>query len=114
MTRAAPSQEIGLPLPGSSARELAEQVASFIRTHGLKDTSLRLMAASIGTSDRMLRYHFGTRERLLAAVATILRSRDLRDFALQKAGSRRAAMEQAWAWTTSPKNETSMRIFFHL
>ncbi len=36
--------------------------------HGVGDTSLRTLAEGIGTSHRMLIYHFGSREGLLAAV----------------------------------------------
>jgi AcrR family transcriptional regulator len=32
------------------------------------DTSMRTLAAGVGTSNRMLNYHFGSREQLLAAV----------------------------------------------
>jgi AcrR family transcriptional regulator len=35
---------------------------------GIADLSLRQLAAAIGTSHRMLLYHFGSREGLLAAV----------------------------------------------
>jgi AcrR family transcriptional regulator len=37
-------------------------------TYGIGDTSLRGLAEAIGTSHRMLIYHFGSREGLLAAV----------------------------------------------
>jgi AcrR family transcriptional regulator len=36
---------------------------------GITDMSLRELAAAIGTSHRMLLYHFGSREGLLTAVA---------------------------------------------
>lgn len=36
--------------------------------HGVGDTSLRTIAAGVGTSHRMLHYHFGSREGLLGAV----------------------------------------------
>ena len=36
--------------------------------HGVGDTSLRTLATGIGTSHRMLNYHFGSREALLGAV----------------------------------------------
>ena len=36
--------------------------------HGIGDTSLRALAEAIGTSHRMLIYHFASREGLLAAV----------------------------------------------
>jgi AcrR family transcriptional regulator len=46
---------------------LARAVAWFAE-NGVGDTSLRTLAAGIGTSHRMLNYHFGSREGLLAAV----------------------------------------------
>lgn len=36
--------------------------------NGVLDTSMRTLAAGVGTSNRMLNYHFGSREQLLAAV----------------------------------------------
>lgn len=46
---------------------LARVVAHFAE-HGVRDTSLRSLAAAIGTSQRMLHYHFGSREDVLIAV----------------------------------------------
>ena len=46
---------------------LARSVAWFAE-HGVGDTSLRTLATGVGTSHRMLIYHFGSREGLLAAV----------------------------------------------
>ena len=46
---------------------LSRAVGHFAR-HGIADTSLRALAEAIGTSHRMLIYHFGSREGLLAAV----------------------------------------------
>jgi AcrR family transcriptional regulator len=46
---------------------LADAVQHFA-TNGIGDASLRAIAGSIGTSHRMLIYHFGSREGLLAEV----------------------------------------------
>jgi AcrR family transcriptional regulator len=46
---------------------LARAIGHFAE-HGIGDTSLRALAEAIGTSHRMLIYHFGSREGLLAAV----------------------------------------------
>nr|WP_238354926.1 TetR/AcrR family transcriptional regulator [Kribbella sandramycini] len=46
---------------------LADAVEHFAR-HGIGDASLRAIAAGVGTSHRMLIYHFGSREGLLAEV----------------------------------------------
>ena len=53
----------------STARDdlLARCVAWFAE-HGVGDTSLRTLASGVGTSHRMLIYHFGSREGLLAEV----------------------------------------------
>ncbi|MBB2892639.1 TetR family transcriptional regulator [Flexivirga oryzae] len=53
----------------SSPREaLLQKAIGYFAEHGVRDTSLRTLAAAIGTSQRMLHYHFGSREDLLVAV----------------------------------------------
>jgi AcrR family transcriptional regulator len=44
------------------------KVMEWFTANGVLDTSMRTLAAGIGTSNRMLNYHFGSREQLLAAV----------------------------------------------
>ncbi|MEO6955913.1 MAG: TetR/AcrR family transcriptional regulator [Antricoccus sp.] len=48
-------------------RLLGKVIAHYAK-HGVRDTSLRTLATAIGTSQRMLSYHFGSREDLLTAV----------------------------------------------
>ncbi|MEV0110984.1 TetR/AcrR family transcriptional regulator [Nocardia sp. NPDC050799] len=55
----------------SSAREaLLDRAIAWFTEHGVGDTSMRTIAEGIGTSHRMLHYHFGSREGLLTAVVT--------------------------------------------
>jgi len=54
-------------LPAPRERLLDAAIDHF-GTHGIGDTSLRGIAEAIGTSHRMLIYHFGSRDGLLAAV----------------------------------------------
>ena len=55
--------------PVTSPREdLLARVVLHYAEHGIRDTSLRSLAAAIGTSQRMLHYHFGSREDVLVAV----------------------------------------------
>lgn len=57
------------PSRESTGREqLLARVVGYFAGHGVADTSLRGLAEQIGTSHRMLLYHFGSREGLLAAV----------------------------------------------
>ena len=48
--------------------ELLDQVTDHVLEHGLIGLTLRPVAAAIGTSDRMLIYHFGSRDGLVSAV----------------------------------------------
>src|SRR5690348_15691118 len=53
----------------STPRErLLNLVIDHIQQNGVADFSLREVAAAVGTSHRMLIYHFGSREGLLVAV----------------------------------------------
>ncbi|WP_459546886.1 TetR/AcrR family transcriptional regulator [Nocardia sp. X0981] len=49
---------------------LLERAVGWFAVHGVGDTSLRTIAQEIGTSHRMLHYHFGSWDGLLAAVVT--------------------------------------------
>jgi len=58
-----------VPDTGPSPREeLLGRAVAWFAEHGVGDTSLRSLAAGIGTSHRMLNYHFGSRDGLLGAV----------------------------------------------
>lgn len=53
----------------SAARDrLLAKIVDWYAANGVGDTSMRTLAAAVGTSNRMLNYHFGSREELLAAV----------------------------------------------
>jgi AcrR family transcriptional regulator len=55
------------PLATGRDALLARAIGHFAE-HGVGDTSLRALAGEIGTSHRMLIYHFGSRDGLLAAI----------------------------------------------
>ncbi|MBM7783883.1 TetR/AcrR family transcriptional regulator [Tenggerimyces flavus] len=50
---------------------LTAQALEYVLEHGLVGLSLRPLAAALGTSDRMLIYHFGSKERLVSAVLSL-------------------------------------------
>ena len=47
---------------------VTEALARHVLTHGLSTASLRPMARAAGTSDRMLIYHFGSKDGVIGAV----------------------------------------------
>jgi AcrR family transcriptional regulator len=80
---------------------------------GIADLSLRELAAAIGTSHRMLLYHFGSREGLLAAVTLAVEGAERAT--LREAGAINADdARRYWARYTDPALWPQERLFFEL
>lgn len=54
--------------PGRAREALLDRCVAFLQETGFSQLSLREIAAGVGTSHRMLIYHFRTREQLLAEI----------------------------------------------
>ncbi|WP_228001077.1 TetR/AcrR family transcriptional regulator [Nocardia australiensis] len=52
----------------AARKALLERVVAWFAANGVGDTSMRTIAEGVGTSHRMLNYHFGSRDGLLEAV----------------------------------------------
>lgn len=63
------------PRQDSPRQRLLEATLDHFAREGIGDTSLRGIAEAVGTSHRMLIYHFGTREGLLAEVTREVEAR---------------------------------------
>ena len=98
----------------SQARErlLAAAVDHALDT-GIADLSLRQIAAAIGTSHRMLIYHFGSREGLLAAVTQAVEEQQ-RAALLGQGATTADHARQAWQRLSDPKLWPQERLFFEL
>src|ERR1700688_3292781 len=77
---------------------------------GIADLSLRELASPIGTSHRMLIYHFGSREELLVAVTRAVEETELA--ALLGSGSEDP--RSSWKRISDPKMWPQERLFFEL
>lgn len=55
--------------------QLIDGALDYVLAHGLVGLSLRPLAAALGTSDRMLIYHFGSKERLVSEVLGLAQQR---------------------------------------
>jgi AcrR family transcriptional regulator len=97
----------------SQARErlLAAAVEQAMRD-GIADLSLRELAGAIGTSHRMLLYHFGSREGLLVAVARAVEEAQRAN--LNSWGMNAADARRAWQHFSDPKLWPAERLFFEL
>ena len=80
---------------------------------GIADMSLRELAAAIGTSHRMLLYHFGSREGLLTAVACAVEESqrtEVSQLITATAGNAR----RLWQHFSDPQLWPAERLFFEL
>ncbi len=96
--------------------ELLAAVVDYVSEAGLAELSLRPLAAAVGSSPRMLLYHFASKERLVAAVLDEARRRQR---ALLEAWQARSAehdartlLIRAWQWLAATRHEKTLRLFF--
>jgi AcrR family transcriptional regulator len=97
----------------SQARDRALDAAvEHALRHGIVDLSLREIAAAIGTSHRMLIYHFGSREGLLVAV---VREVERRERETLTAGDLSLAQARLlWDRLADPSLRGQERLFFEI
>ncbi|MEP6815301.1 MAG: TetR/AcrR family transcriptional regulator, partial [Marmoricola sp.] len=93
-------------------QQLAEQATDYVLEHGLLGLSLRPLAAALGTSDRMLLYHFRDKDDL---VATVLRTSNDRSVhvvrALGPSVDVRRAVLDLWRTVNSPEQSQCQRLY---
>ena len=79
---------------------------------GLIGLSLRPLAAELGTSDRMLLYHFESKDDLVAAVLGVSNDRSVTEIrGLPPSPDVRRAVVDLWAAVTSPRLVRCQRMY---
>ncbi|MGY2873341.1 AcrR family transcriptional regulator [Marmoricola sp. URHA0025 HA25] len=82
----------------SHREELLDKVTDHVLSHGLIGLSLRPVAAAVGTSDRMLIYHFTSRDALVSAVVARATERAVHEVnGLPGAPTVRSGVSRLWA-----------------
>ena len=103
---------------GASARErLLAAAIEYVSQHGVGEISLRGLAAALGTSHRMLIYHFGSREALLIEVIRTVEEQQRMALAaiLEDADEPPAEiMRRMWARLADPALWPNERLFFEV
>jgi len=92
--------------------ELAEAATDHALAHGLIGLSLRPLAAALGTSDRMLLYHFRNKDDVVATVLRVSNDRSVAEVQrLRPAPDLRRAVLDLWTATTSGQLERCQRMY---
>jgi AcrR family transcriptional regulator len=97
--------------------ELLDAVVDYLVKNGVRDLSLRPLARAVGSSPRVLLYHFGSKEGMIDRVLSGVRERQKAayqkmsppSFAPPSAGCR-----EIWQDMTSAESEAAFRLFFEV
>ena len=98
-------------------QQLLERALGYLTDHGIGDISLRELAAALGTSHRMLIYHFGSKEGLFLAVVQEAENRQRQLLANLFGGGTAdfaASARRFWQQLRSPELAPLERLFFEL
>lgn len=94
-----------------SRQDLLAAVIADLQAQGLGDRSLRDIAASVGTSHRMLIHHFGSRQGLLAQVVDAV-EHDQKVFLASLQGDSVQILTAMWQQLRDPRLWPNVRLFF--
>ncbi len=98
--------------------ELLERIVDELLASGVGDLSLRPLAERVGTSARLLIYHFDSKEQLVAAALSQVRARVQTSLSARavraKPQSLRDLLLMFWDWATEAANQRYFRLLFEV
>jgi AcrR family transcriptional regulator len=101
----------------SPRQQLLEAAVARVLAHGIGDLSLRALADELGTSHRMLIFHFGSKEQLWSEIVHTVERRQrarLADLLPDPSQPTREALWTWWKHISDPSLWPSERLFFEL
>jgi len=109
--------------PEKSQQKLSKEtllplLADYVLKHGMAGASLRPLAKAAGTSDRMLIYHFGNKERLISELLKFIA--DAYSRALDRAlsgtrpKSRQELLDRITSFTGGPEMEPFLALWWDI
>jgi len=96
---------------------LTGEIIDHVVRHGLADLSLRPLADAIGTSARLLIYHYKSKEALLGEVLDTMQTRLRQSFAelmLTPVTKHERPLRLFWDWAVDKKNFPYMKLLYEL
>lgn len=96
--------------------ELLQAALDYLLEHGVAEVSLRPLGKAIGSSARLLIYHFESREGLLTAAMTRLRDELQQSFveALARPTHAQSPLRSIWHWASAPERLRALRLLFEV
>ena len=100
----------------SRKQELLDAALAYLLTHGMANASLRPLAEALGTSPRMLIFHFKSKEGLLRDVFSTLNDRILASYMAVASGALGPAevqpLKRFWLWAIEAENAPYLRMLY--
>lgn len=103
--------------PSTPRERLLASLVAHLGAHGVGDTSLRGLAAAVGTSHRMLSYHFGSRRGLLVEITKAVERQQREAFEAMLSDAEASPIEVMWSMyrrLADPAMRPQERLFFEL
>jgi AcrR family transcriptional regulator len=98
--------------------ELLEKIVDVLLANGISGLSLRPLADSVGSSARLLIYHFGSKEEMLAFALERVRSRietAVRELMKKEnTASLEEFLHRFWKWAIQEPNQRYFRLLFEI
>ncbi|MBA3022156.1 TetR/AcrR family transcriptional regulator [Propionicimonas sp.] len=97
---------------GAKRDDLIERATDWAWQHGLSGLSLRPLAAALGTSDRMLLYHLGSKEQLIVEIIRCSAARSAEELrSLRPSTSPPEAVLDQWRLRTTERQAQCDRLY---
>jgi AcrR family transcriptional regulator len=101
----------------ASRQRLLDKTIEYVSEHGIGELSLRQLATAIGTSHRMLIYHFGSKDGLLREVVRAVERQQrhtLAELDLDPTVSEAEMMRRVWERLSEPSMWPKERLFYEV
>ena len=96
--------------------QLIDHSIDYVLKNGLAGLSLRPLAAEIGTSARLLIFHFGSKERLIEDVLNEVQERMRKSLAAVASSKSpfpgETPMKRCWRWASDKRNLPYLRLLY--
>ncbi len=104
--------------PTGRRDELLEKIVDALLAQGVSDLSLRPLAQQVGSSARLLIYHFESKEKLLSEALERVRERIQEELRKLAANERPRTTEDFllmfWRWATAKPNQGYFRLLYEV
>ncbi len=101
-------------VPSLRRDELLELAYGYVADHGLSRTSLRPLAAAVGSSPRVLLYLFGSKDGLIRALLSRARADELvvlENLPAAGATDCETAARELWRWLSTPQHRRLLTLW---